>query len=103
MAGLELTYSDETTAAALSDEALLAAMARFESALAKASASAGIVPAADAQVIARVCESARFDARAIALEARSAGTMVVPFLAQLRAQVSQASRPAAEHLRRGAT
>jgi hypothetical protein len=32
--GLELTYSDEACAASLSDEALLAAMARFEGALA---------------------------------------------------------------------
>lgn len=103
MAGLELTYLDEACVAALSDESLLAAMARFEAALARASASAGLVERGHAETIARVCESARFDVRALALEARSAGTLVVPFLAQLRAQVATASKEAAEHMHRGAT
>ncbi len=100
---LALTYSDEACIAALSDEALLAAMARFEAALARASASAGLVPAQAAEAIARVCGGARFDARAMALEARSAGTLVVPFLAQLRAQVAAAAPDAASHLHSGAT
>ncbi len=103
MTGLELTYSDEACAACLSDEALLAAMARFEGALARASAAAGLVPAAAAQAISRACERPRFDARAMALEARGAGTLVVPFLAQLRAQVGAISPEAARHLHSGAT
>jgi 3-carboxy-cis,cis-muconate cycloisomerase len=103
MAGLALTYADEACIAALSDEALLRAMARFEGALAQASAAAGLVPAEDAATIAKVCASASFDARTIALEARSAGTMVVPFLKQLRAQVAAASSRAAERLHAGAT
>jgi 3-carboxy-cis,cis-muconate cycloisomerase len=100
---LALTYSDEACSAALSDEALLRAMARFEAALARASATAGLVPAAAADAIARVCDGARFDARAMALEARTAGTLVVPFLAQLRAQVAAAAPDAASHLHGGAT
>jgi 3-carboxy-cis,cis-muconate cycloisomerase len=103
MAGLELTYLDEACVAALSDESLLAAMARFEAALARASAAAGLVEDSHAEAITRVCESARFDARALAREARGAGTLVVPFLAQLRAQVAAASKEAAEHVHRGAT
>ncbi|HWA39896.1 MAG TPA: lyase family protein [Burkholderiales bacterium] len=103
MAGLALTYSDEACAAALSDEALLQAMARFEGALAQASAGAGLVSVQDAAVIAKTCANATFDASAIALEARTAGTMVVPFLKQLRAQVAAVSPRAAEQLHAGAT
>lgn len=103
MAGLELTYHDEACAAALSDESLLAAMTRFEAALARASASAGAFEASHAEAIARACEAVRFDARALGLEARNAGTLVVPFLARLRAQVAAESKQAAEHLHRGAT
>ena len=50
----------------MSDEKLLAAMARFEGALARASARQGLVPAAHAEIISRVCESARFDIAALA-------------------------------------
>jgi 3-carboxy-cis,cis-muconate cycloisomerase len=103
MAGLELTYSDEACAASLSDEALLAAMARFEGALARAAAACGIIPASAAETIVRVCASAEFDARSMALEARNAGTLVVPFLAQLKAQVSATSEEAAGYLHFGAT
>lgn len=103
MPGLQLTYLDEACAAALSDESLLAAMARFEAALARASASAGVLEKGEAELIAGACEAARFDARAIAVEARSAGTLVVPFLAQLRPQVAVASKEAAASLHQGAT
>ena len=58
---LELLFADEVCAGLLSDEKLLAAMARFEGALARASPH-GLVPAAHAEVISRVCERARFDA-----------------------------------------
>ncbi len=103
MTGLELTYSDEACAASLSDAALLGAMARFEGALARAAASCGTIPSASAEVISRVCAGAKFDARSMAIAARTAGTLVVPFLAQLRAQVSAASQEAARHLHLGAT
>ena len=75
MAGLELIFADEPCARALSDEQLLAAMARFEGALAIASAAAKLVPLQDAKIIARVCETARFDAAALARAARRSGTL----------------------------
>lgn len=103
MTGLELTYSDEACAASLSDEALLAAMARFEGALARAAASCGLIPAQTADAIARACQDAKFDARALGLEARAAGTLVIPFLAQLRAHVAKSSQDAARSLHAGAT
>ena len=77
-------------------------MARFEGALARASASHGRVPAAHAEVISRVCASARFDATALAREGRS-GTLAIPFVKQLTAQVAAVSKDAAKHVHAGAT
>ena len=103
MAGLELIFADEPCAEALSEERLLAAMARFEGALAVASARANLIGQEDARIIAGVCEAARFDASALARAARRAGTLVVPFIEALRAQVAAVSPQAARHLHAGAT
>jgi 3-carboxy-cis,cis-muconate cycloisomerase len=94
---------DEHCAELLSDRRLLAAMTRFEGALARASARVGLVPAADAETIARVCEHAEFDAAALARAARAAGTLAIPFVQQLTAQVAAASEGAAHHVHFGAT
>jgi 3-carboxy-cis,cis-muconate cycloisomerase len=99
---LELLFADEACAALLTDEKLLAAMARFEGALAKASARHGLLAAADAEIIARVCAGARFDAAVLAREGR-AGTLAIPFVRQLTAQVAAASPGAARHVHAGAT
>lgn len=103
MAGLELIFADEVCARALSDEQLLAAMARFEGALAIAAASANLLPQQDAKIIARVCETARFDAAALARAARRAGTLAIPFVKELTAQVAAVSPQAARHVHAGAT
>lgn len=89
-------------AEALSDEKLLAAMARFEAALARASARQGLLPADHAEIISRVCDQARFDATALAREGR-AGTLAIPFVKQLTAQVAAVSPEAARHVHAGAT
>jgi 3-carboxy-cis,cis-muconate cycloisomerase len=94
---LELLFADEACAALLSDEKLLTAMARFEGALARASA-----PAEHAQIISRVCERAKFDATALAREGRT-GTLAIPFVKQLTAQVAAVSPEAARHVHAGAT
>jgi 3-carboxy-cis,cis-muconate cycloisomerase len=95
--GLELLFADEECAGLLSDERFLAAMARFEGALARASA-----PAPHAEVIGRVCESARFDAAALARDGR-ASTLAIPFVKALTAQVAAVSKDAAKHVHAGAT
>src|SRR6185295_18802024 len=94
---LELLFADEVCAGLLSDEKFLAAMARFEGALARVSA-----PAAHADIISRVCETARFDAAALAREGR-AGTLAIPFVKALTAQVAAVSKDAAKHVHAGAT
>ena len=99
---LELLFADAQCAAALSDEKLLAAMARFEGALARASARLGLLPAAHAEVISRVCEHAQFDVAALANEGRT-GTLAIPFVKQLTAAVASVSPEAARHVHAGAT
>jgi len=94
---LELLFADEACAGLLSDDAFLAAMARFEGALARVSA-----PAAHAEIISRVCARARFDASALARDGR-AGTLAIPFVKALTAQVAAVSKDAAKHVHAGAT
>jgi len=77
-------------------------MARFEGALARASAQHGLVPPAHAELISRVCEHARFDAVQLARDGRS-GTLAIPFVKELTAQVAAVSPEAAKHLHAGAT
>jgi 3-carboxy-cis,cis-muconate cycloisomerase len=78
-------------------------MARFEAALAAAQARAGFFPAAHAQTIAKVCKAAAFDAAALATEARNAGTLAIPFVSALTAQVAAVSGEAARYVHFGAT
>jgi 3-carboxy-cis,cis-muconate cycloisomerase len=94
---LELLFADEVCAGLLSDERLLAAMARFEGALARVSA-----PAPHAETIRRVCESARFDHALLAREGRE-GTLAIPFVKRLTAQVAAVSPEAARYVHAGAT
>jgi 3-carboxy-cis,cis-muconate cycloisomerase len=72
-------------------------MARFEGALARASA-----PAPHAETIWSVCERARFDHALLAREGRE-GTLAIPFVKQLTAQVAAVSPEAARHVHAGAT
>jgi 3-carboxy-cis,cis-muconate cycloisomerase len=75
-------------------------MSRFEAALARASAAAGFFPAAHAETIARVCGQAKFDVDGLAQEARRAGTLAIPFVKALTAQVPA---EAARYVHFGAT
>ena len=99
---LALLFYDEACTEQLSDERFLRAMARFEGALARASARVGLIPPSLAQIIDEVCRQARFDSRALAREGR-AGTLAIPFVKQLTAQVAAVSQEAAGHVHAGAT
>ncbi|MGQ0509856.1 MAG: 3-carboxy-cis,cis-muconate cycloisomerase [Betaproteobacteria bacterium] len=100
---LQNAFLDETCAELFGDARLLAAMARFEGSLAEASAKAGIVSATDAKAIATVCSGAKFDAAAIARDGRRAGTLAIPFVKSLTAQVAAVSPDAARWVHFGAT
>jgi len=103
MAGLELTFADEACAEALADHKLLAAMARFEAALAAASAKAGLVTKADADAIAKACAQFRPDPATLGRAARKAGTLAIPFMEALRKELRALSPSAADQLHAGAT
>jgi 3-carboxy-cis,cis-muconate cycloisomerase len=94
---LALLFSDDVCTEALSDEKFLAAMARFEAALATASAGA------DARVIVDACARLKFDATKLAREGRRAGTLAIPFVKQLTEEVRKESPEAAARVHFGAT
>ena len=89
--------------AVFSDEALLQAALRFESALASAEANAGLISAGAAQVITTVCASASFDIPTLAEEAAHAGTLAIALLSRLRALVGERDAEAARRLHQGAS
>jgi 3-carboxy-cis,cis-muconate cycloisomerase len=89
--------------AVFSDEALLKAALAFETALAQAQASAGLIPTGAAHIIATVCEGASFDIAALAEESAHAGTLAIALLARLRALVAERDGEAARSLHRGAS
>ena len=66
--------------APFSDDALIAAMLRFEAALAHAQAGCGLIPAATAHTIADVCAGLRPDPGALARSARRASTLAIPLV-----------------------
>lgn len=72
----------------------------FESALAQAQAEAGLIDAQSAQAIAAACGAFTIDIPAFAESVALAGTLAIPLLQALRAQLTGA---AARDLHRGAT
>jgi 3-carboxy-cis,cis-muconate cycloisomerase len=70
-------------------------MLDFESALARAEAAAGIIPAAAAEAITSCCKAELFDLCAIADEAAQSGNLAIPIVKQLTSQVH---RTAAEYV-----
>ncbi|MFO1349903.1 MAG: lyase family protein [Gammaproteobacteria bacterium] len=95
--------SEPTLAAVFSDAALLAALLRFEAALARAEADAGVIPASAAAVIERVCTEPGFDAHALTLEARASATHGVAVVRALTTAVRAVDEQAAGFVHWGAT
>jgi 3-carboxy-cis,cis-muconate cycloisomerase len=95
-----------TTAAlaeVFSDRSILQAMLDFEAALARAEASAGIIPARAADAIAAAATAEGLDAAAIAREARDSATVVIPFVKALTARVQASHGASARFVHFGAT
>jgi 3-carboxy-cis,cis-muconate cycloisomerase len=85
---------------AVSDGAWLAAMLEAERALARAEASAGVIPAADADAIAAACEPAGYDVEAVCADGRRVGNPAEPLVRALRERVGG---DAARYVHFGAT
>jgi 3-carboxy-cis,cis-muconate cycloisomerase len=87
-------------AAQTSDRAWLQAMLDFESALARACASVGLLPSAAAEAIAAACDASLYDLGDIGRESAASGTPVMPMLERLRNRVGGEF---AQHVHFGAT
>jgi len=66
---------------------------RFEAALARAEATAGIIPRDAASAIVEACRVELFDLAALERDALHAGTLAIPLVQQLIAHASVAARP----------
>jgi 3-carboxy-cis,cis-muconate cycloisomerase len=96
-------FGAEGISACFSDQALIGAMLQFEAGLALAEAEAGVIEAAAAQAIASACDAASFEPDVLGQEARAAGTLAIPFVKGLTAQVAARDAAAARYVHWGAT
>jgi len=78
-------------------------MLAFESSLASAQAEEGLIPQSSAALIASTGAKLEFDVDALVAEAKRSATLVVPFVAELRAAVARSDAGAAKHVHFGAT
>ncbi|MGP3966698.1 3-carboxy-cis,cis-muconate cycloisomerase [Streptomyces sp. 6N223] len=97
-------HAGTPVAAATGDAAVLRALLDAEAALTRALTACGQAPAAAARAVtAAAADTARFDARDLALRARSGGNPVIPLVADLTAAVTERDPAAAAYVHRGAT
>lgn len=85
------------------DEVYLQHMLDFEHALARAEATAGVIPASAVESIANACHAEAFDRTALAQAAAQAGNLAIPLVKMLTAKVAQADPSAARYVHWGAT
>jgi 3-carboxy-cis,cis-muconate cycloisomerase len=86
---------------AFGDRAFVAAMLRFEAALASAQAAAGVIPEAAAQSIVDTCKVDLFDAAKIVRESARAGSLAVPLVKSLKETVGLFNREAVAYVHFG--
>jgi 3-carboxy-cis,cis-muconate cycloisomerase len=89
--------------AVFDDVSVVQAMFRFEEALAAAQAAEGIIPEADARVIASVCNAQLYDIPAIVHASRRAGSLAIPLVKELTKAVALYRKDAASHVHWGST
>ena len=85
---------------AFSDAAFLRSMLAFESALARAQAAEGAIPAAHAEIVANACDAFTVDFDAFVAEGKRSATLAVPLVRLLKAAVPKEVAP---HVHFGAT
>ena len=89
--------------AVFSDAAIVQGMLDFEAALASAQAAEGVIPARVVSPITQACRVERFDLPPIVVAASVAGTLAIPLVRQLTAEVAQADVEAAGYVHWGST
>lgn len=86
---------------AFGDRNFVAAMLRFEAALANAQAAAGVIPESAAQSIVDTCKVDLFDASKIVRESSRAGSLSVPLVKSLKETVGLFNRDAVAYVHFG--
>lgn len=89
-------FADPGVTAAVGDPALLRAMLDVEGALARAEASAGVIPPAAAAAIGAACDS-EFDPAALGRAGVAAGNPVVPLVRELENSLPADAKPFVHH------
>lgn len=89
--------------AACDDAAHLQRMLDFESALARAEAATGVIPAPAVAAIEAACQADRFDIAELAQGAARAGNLAIPLVKALTAEVAKSDPSAARYVHWGAT
>lgn len=85
-------YGTPAMTATFAPEAHVRHMLTFEAALARAEARAGVIPPEAAAAIATACTETAVDVEALYREAAVAGTLAIPLVKLLTAQVTEAGR-----------
>ncbi|MDI9830074.1 3-carboxy-cis,cis-muconate cycloisomerase [Streptomyces sp. KAU_LT] len=93
-------WTGSEAARATGDAAVLQALLDAEAALTRAQAALGLAPEAAARAVTGAAVAARFDARALAEEARGGGNPVIPLVGALTRAVGEEHGP---YVHRGAT
>jgi 3-carboxy-cis,cis-muconate cycloisomerase len=86
-----------------SDEQYIQSLLDFEAALARAEAKGGVIPAANAQIIAAACRAEQFDIEELASQAALSGNVVIPLVKKLTELVAKQNKDAARFVHWGAT
>lgn len=91
----ENTYASPDIQEVLGERSFVAALLRFEAALARAQAAAGLIPESAAQSIIGTCKVELFDVGQILREGSRSGNIVVPLVGNLRETVALFNQEAA--------
>ncbi len=103
MSLLDPLFHSPSMAQVFSDSERIQTILHFEAALARAEAASGIVPEANARVIAAKCRVEDFDLILISQEAALSGNLAIPIVKQLTAIVAKDNKDAARFVHWGAT
>jgi len=95
--------SASETLAAFSDTNFVAAMLRFEAALARAQADEGLIPEAAAKSIVGTCKVELFDVAKIGRDSGRAGSVAIPLVKALKEAVGLFNADAVAHVHFGST
>ena len=95
--------STPETLEVFSERPFLAAMLRFEASLARAQASAGLIPESAAQTIVDRCKIELFDVSQIVRDSGRAGTLAIPLMKSLKEKVGLSNPEAVRFVHFGST